>query len=205
MSKSTCYVYVIEQQLTGHVKIGITEDVQSRLRSLQTAAPAPLLLRHSIICKDRDTAKTFEQLLHETYRACRTSGEWFKVPPDVVIGDIERASKLAAMLNPVELVKVEVPKIVEKVVVKRVEVPKIVHSYLAVKRSHIFKGYVSPIRLLLVTTCCSLIVWIATFDPSQMLPDWLRPVMEIAIIAYLWQLVWVLYIEHLAIKIAAKE
>lgn len=105
------FVYVIEQVSTGHVKIGVADDVYSRLKSLQTASPVLLVLRHTIICKDRKSAYAIESMWHGVYAEQRISGEWFNVPADTIVSDIERAIALAHHLQPVHVEKVEVEKI----------------------------------------------------------------------------------------------
>ena len=55
------------------VKIGVTDDVLSRMKALQTASPLPLKLL-AVMPDDQET----EYDLHRAFAALRISGEWFR-------------------------------------------------------------------------------------------------------------------------------
>ncbi len=55
------------------VKIGVTDDVLSRMKALQTASPLPLRLL-AVMPGDQET----EYDLHRAFAALRISGEWFR-------------------------------------------------------------------------------------------------------------------------------
>ena len=75
------FVYFVQQDKVGPVKIGITKNnIIKRIESLQTASP--LLLR--LVSYIRDPyPETIENDLHYQFRKHRLKGEWFK--PDMEI------------------------------------------------------------------------------------------------------------------------
>jgi len=66
-------VYLIGDGL-GHVKIGITVDIDQRIKSLQTANPTELEVLHYTVCKN---AKKIEKSLHTMYESTSGGSEWF--------------------------------------------------------------------------------------------------------------------------------
>lgn len=82
------YIYVIKNPLNETVKIGVAQDVDKRIKQLQTGAGIELeLIYKSIICSN---AFAIERDVHEYFKEYRTFGEWFKVNPDVVIDFLEK-------------------------------------------------------------------------------------------------------------------
>lgn len=79
------FVYFIKAT-NNLIKIGVTKNVESRLKSLQTGSPGKLELIGSI-----ETAKAYEleSELHEKYRELRVSGEWFNIGLSEVSKEIE--------------------------------------------------------------------------------------------------------------------
>lgn len=75
------YVYIIKSEY-GPVKIGITNNVDSRLASLQTATPVPLVLEHSFQAKNARAASKVEQRAHSKLSEFRLTGEWFSCSVD---------------------------------------------------------------------------------------------------------------------------
>lgn len=65
----------------GPVKVGITNNVGSRLKSLQTGCPFPLKIVHIFAIPDRDIARGAEQAFHTVLKKHRMSGEWFDLSP----------------------------------------------------------------------------------------------------------------------------
>lgn len=72
------YVYFIQAQEGGPVKIGWTVNPHKRLKALQAASPYKLVIRHAL----RGTQQ-LEHYLHERFAGCRLEGEWFEVHPDM--------------------------------------------------------------------------------------------------------------------------
>lgn len=82
------YIYVIKNPLNETVKIGVAQDVDKRIRQLQTGAGIELeLIYKSIICSN---AFAIERDVHEYFKEYRTFGEWFKISPEVVIDFLEK-------------------------------------------------------------------------------------------------------------------
>jgi Meiotically up-regulated gene 113 len=55
------------------IKIGYTTDLKSRLSSMQTDCPLPL-----VVLKTMPGGRPTETLLHEKFASARKSGEWFE-------------------------------------------------------------------------------------------------------------------------------
>ncbi len=72
-------VYFIQAGDSGPIKIGISEDIQFRLRELQVASPESLRLLASVE-GDRETEKG----LHARFSAYWRSGEWFDPVPELL-------------------------------------------------------------------------------------------------------------------------
>lgn len=89
------YVYVIAAN--DAIKIGVSNDPNKRLASLQTAHFVPLTLLFTIRCKSEEIAYSVEAMLHEHYKAHRLKGEWFSLDPEVVMNDIEFMLQLGSL------------------------------------------------------------------------------------------------------------
>jgi hypothetical protein len=74
------YVYVVKAG--GLIKIGITKNVDKRIKQLQTANPNKLVL-----CYIRESlpgmARSDEAYLHKYFEKIRSNGEWFLIGPDM--------------------------------------------------------------------------------------------------------------------------
>jgi hypothetical protein len=76
MKKATAdvgVVYFVEAEGTGFIKIGKTNNIEKRLRSLQTATPHRLILRKCL------TGATHEKNMHDFYKEYKIRGEWYKL------------------------------------------------------------------------------------------------------------------------------
>lgn len=71
--KRNTYIYIIGEEASPHVKIGMTTDLRRRLKSLQSTNPASLHIRWSAL-----GGRDIEQQLHAEFARHRTHGEWFK-------------------------------------------------------------------------------------------------------------------------------
>ena len=67
------FIYVIGNKEHNICKIGFTNNVFKRIRSIQTGCPFPL----EIFCVIHGSMET-EKKLHEKYKDLRLNGEWFK-------------------------------------------------------------------------------------------------------------------------------
>lgn len=82
---ATSCVYFVEAG--GFIKIGVTENINARLSSLQTGCPLPMTLIKVI----RGGRKT-EERIHKRFSHLRSQGEWFQKTEDLT-GYIARLKK----------------------------------------------------------------------------------------------------------------
>ncbi|MBB3053521.1 putative GIY-YIG superfamily endonuclease [Prauserella isguenensis] len=92
------YIYIIGEETSPHVKIGMTTDLHQRLKSLQSTSPASLHVRWSAL-----GSRDIEQQLHAEFARHRTHGEWFKFSAKVDPVSVVRAEALR--LGAVEVAK----------------------------------------------------------------------------------------------------
>jgi hypothetical protein len=77
------YVYIMTPAgAEGPCKIGISENPEGRLRSLQCGSPNRLELREVYWPDTRDEAFAIEREFHDNYADWRMHGEWFGVEFD---------------------------------------------------------------------------------------------------------------------------
>ena len=69
-------VYIIKCQNTNFYKIGVSDNIEDRLKSLQTANPRKLILVSGFICKE---PFKLEKIIHSQYKNERREGEWFEI------------------------------------------------------------------------------------------------------------------------------
>jgi hypothetical protein len=73
------YVYFVEAEGVGRIKIGWTENLPERLKTLQLYSPVPLrLLGACWVTSD------MEKSLHKTFADRRVVGEWFEPDSDLM-------------------------------------------------------------------------------------------------------------------------
>jgi len=75
------YVYAIGP-IDGPIKIGFTNNLDTRLRAIQTGNPLPVKIHHFIKFDNENDMRKAEKTLHETLRHIRKKGEWFDLSPD---------------------------------------------------------------------------------------------------------------------------
>jgi len=78
-----CCVYLVQQEVTGAIKIGISSNVPSRLKGLQTSSPYKLTLIHAYRPTGSMSAIEAERRLHKEFCDVRLQGEWFSSQLDV--------------------------------------------------------------------------------------------------------------------------
>lgn len=79
------YVYFVQGQLTGLIKIGFTEqDVNSRISSMQTGSPDRLKLLGML-----PGSRVAEVKLHRRFAEDRDHGEWFR-PSEALLEFIDQ-------------------------------------------------------------------------------------------------------------------
>ena len=76
-SEEKCYVYFICDG--EYVKIGVANNIKSRMADLQVGNARELFLVDYIECKNRQMANAYEYTLHGFFKDYRKNGEWFDV------------------------------------------------------------------------------------------------------------------------------
>lgn len=71
-------LYVIQEERDGFVKIGYSQNVEDRLKQLQSANPAKLSILYTKKYTDPVHARAAEEGLHFQFRHTRLKGEWFR-------------------------------------------------------------------------------------------------------------------------------
>lgn len=82
-------VYFVLSEV-GRIKIGVAEDPESRLRTLQVGSPVELWLAAHIPGDD-----WVERALHEVFKTSCVRGEWFE-PCDALVSLVERLRAVGA-------------------------------------------------------------------------------------------------------------
>lgn len=85
--RTTTFVYFITVD-SHYVKIGVTGDLVTRLRRLQTAHHQEVQLLYTIECETRERALELEAALHDFYHAAHVRNEWFKISSFDLFHDI---------------------------------------------------------------------------------------------------------------------
>lgn len=75
--KMKTYVYFMEDGY-GHVKIGVSNDPEKRLKQCQTGNPYKLIITRVEPYESSKEAYKRENELHNTFKDFNTHGEWFK-------------------------------------------------------------------------------------------------------------------------------
>ncbi len=81
-SNDSHYVYFVEQEGLGFIKVGVAKNVEKRITKLQTASPVKLKLLTAILVGGRNQAFFMEKAIHERLKKYRVEGEWFKCEPE---------------------------------------------------------------------------------------------------------------------------
>jgi hypothetical protein len=80
----TAYVYIVgNPHLPSSVKIGITNNLKTRLSALSTGNSEKLSILHNWKLPTITDARNVERLAHGRLSQYRLSGEWFDVTPEV--------------------------------------------------------------------------------------------------------------------------
>ena len=78
-SKDVRWTYVIYCAQSGNVKIGVTDDIDERFKTLQSMSPTPLEIKYKYISYGNE----IETYFHKRFAAERLHGEWFKFSPEM--------------------------------------------------------------------------------------------------------------------------
>lgn len=83
----TRYIYVIGTDQPPY-KVGIAKNPEHRLKALQTGHPQPLRIIHKIPT-DAKRTHLLEAAMHRNMRHHRMTGEWFDMPLDKLLLEVE--------------------------------------------------------------------------------------------------------------------
>ncbi len=84
--KTPGFVYFIQGQITGLIKIGWTISVEGRLFTLQASSPDKLKVLGWFPGNGRE-----ERALHKHFASCRSHGEWFFPEPEL-LAEVKRCA-----------------------------------------------------------------------------------------------------------------
>lgn len=71
--KKSTHLYILS--CAGRTKIGVTSDIDQRIKSLQTGNPEPIVLEY---IEERLNPTKAERYLHRCFAKKRLVGEWFE-------------------------------------------------------------------------------------------------------------------------------
>ncbi len=77
--RQTCYIYFIQMDKIGPIKIGTTRNIKKRMFSLNTNSPYKL----NLLCFFPGN-EIFEKELHYAFAEIRLNGEWFLPHPKLL-------------------------------------------------------------------------------------------------------------------------
>lgn len=80
------FVYIIQLGETDHYKIGMSIDVDKRLKQLQSRCPIPLKIVYRWFGYDY---RYFEKALHDQFRKKHVTGEWFRLTTEDIMNLID--------------------------------------------------------------------------------------------------------------------
>jgi predicted GIY-YIG superfamily endonuclease len=92
------FIYVL-QVPSGEIKIGIAQDVKSRVAKLQTGNHQKISIVYSLEVADRQSAFVLEALLHRRYASDVINREWFSTNAQQLIEDINFAVEFASIVR----------------------------------------------------------------------------------------------------------
>jgi predicted GIY-YIG superfamily endonuclease len=78
----TYYVYAMGPENSSTVKIGFTNNLETRRKTIQTGHPEKIVIHHFIELDTEKKMRQIEKKLHETLRHLRNRGEWFNISPE---------------------------------------------------------------------------------------------------------------------------
>lgn len=87
-SRSRQYIYIIKNPDNDRIKIGVSNNVEKRIATLETGAGTKLdLIYKSLVCSN---AFNIERDVHKYFEEYRIFGEWFSVNENEVINFLEQ-------------------------------------------------------------------------------------------------------------------
>ena len=70
-------VYVFLTSCGRYAKIGVTTDLERRVKSVQTGCPLEIRVKRIVVCDSRSEAYRLEKRLHQICADAHKHGEWF--------------------------------------------------------------------------------------------------------------------------------
>ena len=90
-------IYVVQNEETKRIKIGITRDINIRMTNFTTDSGCEINLLY--LTAKMPNARIKEALIHEELKEYRHIGEWFNIPPEIAIQCIESIVNLKYLNN----------------------------------------------------------------------------------------------------------
>jgi predicted GIY-YIG superfamily endonuclease len=69
------YIYILQQENSNIIKIGVTNNIKKRLQSIQTGNPNKVSVYHY---EERNNAYTVEAFLKKKFISYKKEGEWYE-------------------------------------------------------------------------------------------------------------------------------
>lgn len=69
------YIYILKQENSNIIKIGVTNDIKKRLKSVQTGNPNKIRVYHY---EERNNAYEIEAFLKRKFVEYKREGEWYE-------------------------------------------------------------------------------------------------------------------------------
>lgn len=79
----TCFVYFVQAEGGGPIKVGMSRSPSDRLRQLQTSHAERLRMARVVAVHESKAAR-MERNLHRHFADARLRGEWFRPVPELV-------------------------------------------------------------------------------------------------------------------------
>lgn len=86
-----------------HMKIGISKNLDSRIKQVQTGCPIQLRRVEYVVVENRDIALSLEKMLHNEFKDLNTFGEWFYLIKDCNIGRRRKSILSKFNINKIEI------------------------------------------------------------------------------------------------------
>lgn len=108
-------VYIVEKE-DGAVKIGISQDVQKRIRALSKQGGFKVV--NQFYTEPCSNAHEIEREMHLKYKRFRIDGEWFKISFDTGVSALKNTFNTNASFSPKEE-KILHPEDIEEIFAKK--------------------------------------------------------------------------------------
>ncbi len=93
------YIYLIRCSENSFYKIGISKNVEQRLKQIQTSSPDKVYLVHKY---ESSYASKIERALHNFYKSYHRNNEWFELSLNEEVEFLDMCSSIEANLIYIE-------------------------------------------------------------------------------------------------------